>query len=94
MELNNGINTSAQVLYNTTFTVFGSTKYSSLSKATKGSRKYKSLWYTNECEITRREIKLENKVYMKCESGENTARQSRKQDLSASLIKKRNFMTS
>ena len=33
------------------------------SKANKGSRKYKSPWYTLACEIARRELKLANKIY-------------------------------
>ena len=68
-DLSNGIDYYADVLYLHAFSVFGASKSVNQNK-TKNNRKFKSPWYTTQCEIARRELKSANRAFRKYKSDE------------------------
>lgn len=69
VDLNTGVDNIASRLYEKTFGIFGRSKSMTGSKS---NRKYKSPWYTSECENARREFRAANRVFRKNRSYENS----------------------
>ena len=67
--LSSGIDSFADVLYSQAFSVFGASKSVNQNK-TKYNRKFKSPWYTQQCEIARRELQSANRAFRKHKSDE------------------------
>ncbi|MCG8046841.1 MAG: hypothetical protein N0E48_14600 [Candidatus Thiodiazotropha endolucinida] len=63
-DFNQGVSDFVNVLYTTSFQIYGTSKPIGRVNKTR-SRKYKSPWFTNECELARRELKRANKIYAK-----------------------------
>ena len=67
IDINQGVNNFAELLYTTTFSICGITKQCG-GVNNRTPRKYKSPWFTMECEIARRELKCANREYKKKKS--------------------------
>lgn len=70
LNINKGIDNFADTLYNATFSVFGQTKHFRRVKPDR-TRKFKSPWFTPDCEIARRELKSANRAYRRLKSHDN-----------------------
>ena len=68
IDINQGIDTFADTLYTATFSVFGKIKTAKRSNFSETERKFKSPWFTEECETARRELKSANKANRKYRS--------------------------
>ena len=62
LDIDRGVSTFADTLYNTALSVFSTTKVVRHINS-KQVRKYKSPWFTVECEIASRQLKSANKVF-------------------------------
>lgn len=66
-DINQGVNSFAELLYTTTFSIYGITKQCG-GVNNRTARKYKSPWFTTECELARREIKCANREFKRNKS--------------------------
>ena len=66
ISINQAVNDFADVLYKTSFKIYGTSKQ--IGRVNKRARKFKSPWFTKECETARRELKGANKLYIKNKS--------------------------
>ena len=63
-DLNSAVDTFADVLYSSAYTVYGKKKLLGRNQK-KPVRKYRSPWFTHECELARQELRATSRAYRK-----------------------------
>ena len=63
-DLNSAVDTFAEVLYSSAYTVYGKKKLLGRNQ-NKPVRQYRSPWFTHECELARQELRATSRAYRK-----------------------------